>query len=134
MPQELTAPAALVTPATPTAPKKLTVLEACIPVSKFKILLPKCGGKKKGDDEGIEGSQGERVSTNCLFLFLSDCSGRSLSANASERLLKRLSPPKGCRPQKALQVPCSNITGTSPCLRALRFQWICLGAPFTHQF
>ena len=95
VPREPTAPAALVTPATPTAPKKLTALEVRIPVSKFKILPPKRGGKKKGDDEEIEGSQGERVSTYCLFLFLSDCSGRSLSANASERLLKRSSPPKG---------------------------------------
>ena len=89
VPQELTAPAALVTPATPTA------LEVRIPVSKFKILLPKRRGKKKGDDEEIEGSQGERVSTYFLFLFLSDCSGRSLSANASKRLLKQSSPPKG---------------------------------------
>ena len=41
VPRELTAPTALVTSATPTAPKKLTALEVRIPVSKFKILPPK---------------------------------------------------------------------------------------------
>ena len=94
VPRELTAPAALATPATPTAPKELTAPAVRIPVSKFKILPPKRERGKKGDDQEIEG-QAERVSIYCLFLFLSDCSGRSLSANASERLLKRSPPPKG---------------------------------------
>lgn len=98
VPRELTAPAtpATLARATPAAPKELTVLDQVPATAALTVPIkipPKRPGKTSKDgDEEIEGAQGEKVSIYGLFLFLvSDCLGRSLSANVSERLLKWLS-------------------------------------------
>ena len=112
VPHDPTAPATLPTPATPATPKKLTVHDQpataalAVPIrsSKLKILPPKRPGKaSKGGDGEIDGAQAEKVSIYCLSRFLSDCLGRSLSSNASERPPKRVTPKS--LPSAVLQRP-----------------------------
>ena len=115
VPHDLTAPATLPTPATLATPKKLTAHDQpataalAVPIrsSKLKILPPKRPGKaSKGGDGEINGAQAEKVSIYCLFClfrFLSDCLGRSLSSNASKRPPKQVTPKS--LPSAMLQCP-----------------------------